>query len=247
LGADLVERTAVVALIRLRPASRHRILTAWARFFAGSIISLARRVGRARIGPLPVIPGGPGVLIVMNHQSLLDIPVAFRLLEATYPLVVTRRRYAKGIPLLSHMLRLYDHPLVDPDDRSLTQLRSLVRVARKTEHPLVIFPEGTRTRNGNIQPFRRPGLRAILSARPWTVYVVVVDGFWRCAHYKDFPREVGRVDARVACIGPIAWDDPRGDTDAFAERVRETMVAKLDIMRGVAPVGADGGTAPPHE
>ena len=247
MGADLVERTVIVALIRLRPAQRDRILTGWARCFAGTALGLTRRVGRARIGPIPTVHGGSGVLILMNHQSLFDILVAFRLLEDTYPRIVTRRRYAKGHPLISHMLRLYDHPLVDPEDRSREQLRSLIKVAKETEHPLVIFPEGTRTRNGNIQPFRRPGLRAILGARPWNVYVVVVDGFWRCGRYKEFPREVGRVDARFSCTGPIAWEDPRGDTDAFMERVRETMLANLDIMRDVAPVSAGGGSGPLHE
>jgi 1-acyl-sn-glycerol-3-phosphate acyltransferase len=238
LGSDLIERTVIAALIRLRPNSRNRILTAWARLFAARLLGLIQRVGRARIGPIPTIPGGPGVLILMNHQSLFDIPVAFRCLVGTYPRIVTRRRYAKGIPLLSHMLRLYGHPLVDPNDRSRTQLHELAKVARETTHPLVIFPEGTRTRNGNIQPFRRPGMRVILRARPWKVYVIVVDGFWRCARFKEFARNVGGVDAQVVCMGPIDWDDPRGDTDAFAESIRDMMVARLEELRGPATVRA---------
>lgn len=238
MGTDLIERTVITALIRLRPNSRERILTNWARAIAARLLGLVQRVGGARIGPIPTIPGGPGVLILMNHQSLFDIPVAFRCLVGTYPRVVTRRRYAKGIPLISHMLRLYDHPLVDPNDRSREQIRELARVAREATHPLVIFPEGTRTRNGNIQPFRRPGLRVILRARPWKVYVVVVDGFWRCARFKEFARQVGGVDARVACMGPIDWDDPRADTDAFAESIRDMMIAGLEELRGPVAVRA---------
>ncbi len=240
MGSDLFERTVIVALIRLRPASRDRILTSWARSFAAGVLGLARRVGGAAIGPLPAIPGGPGVLILMNHQSLFDILVAFRCLEGTYPRIVTRRRYAKGKPLISHMLRLYDHPLVDPDDRSSEQLRNLIRVAKESKHPLVIFPEGTRTRNGNIQPFRRPGLRAILRARPWTVYLLVIDGFWRCARMRDFPREISGVDARFACVGPISWEDPKGDADAFTQEVRETMLTKLEELRSGPPRGVGG-------
>jgi 1-acyl-sn-glycerol-3-phosphate acyltransferase len=231
LGTDLVERTVITALLRLRPATRERILTTWARAVASWILILVRSIGCARIGPIPTIPGEPGVLILMNHQSLFDIPVAIRAVTGTYPRIVTRRRYARRIPLISHMLRLYEHPLVDPDDRSREQLHSLIQVARETKHPLVIFPEGTRTRNGNIQSFRRPGLRVILRARPWKVYLLVVDGFWRCAHFKEFARNVGGVNARIACVGPIPWDDPKADTDAFGEKAREIMVTKLEELR----------------
>lgn len=231
LGTDLVERTVIAAMLRLCPGSRERILTVWARAVAAWILDLVRISGRGRIGPIPSIPGEPGVLILMNHQSLFDIPLVIRAVTGTYPRIVTRRRYASGIPLISHMLRLYRHPLVDPDDRSREQLHGLIKVARETKHPLVIFPEGTRTRNGNIQPFRKPGLRVILRARPWKVYLMVVDGFWRCARLKDFARNVGGVDAWADCIGPIPWDDPKADTDAFVEMVREIMVKRLEELR----------------
>ena len=43
----------------------------------------------------------------------------------------------------------------------------------------LIFPEGHRTRDGEIGPFMRAGLRAILLRAQRPVYLIVVDGLWR--------------------------------------------------------------------
>jgi 1-acyl-sn-glycerol-3-phosphate acyltransferase len=228
---DLAQRTIVAGLVRIRPAARERILTRWKRFLAAATLGTVRWSGGATIQESPPIPGGPGVLIVMNHQSLLDIPLAVRAVTEGYPRFVTRRRYARGIPLVSHMLRLYDHPLVDPGHGSAEQLHSLRRVAATSLHPLMIFPEGTRTRDGSIGPFRRAGLAAILTARDWDVYLLVADGMWRCARIHDFIHNIGSVETRISCVGPIRYPGTPAGVDSFIADLRERMCSQLSQLR----------------
>lgn len=239
LAADLAERVIVAALIKLLPARRERILTAWVRELSSLTLGILRGIGGAAIGPLPRIPCRSGVLVVMNHQSLIDIPLVIKCLESGYPWIVTRRRYTKGIPLVSHMLRFFGHPVVEPGGGGSQQIDSLRRAARTATRPLVIFPEGTRTRDGEIGSFKSGGLKAILASGRWLVYLVVSDGFWRCARLSDLARNIPTVQGRIECMGPFP-SPPAGEDDRqFIDHLRRRMCMKLQEMRG-QPTASEG-------
>ena len=214
LITDLVQRTAVVALLRWRPSSRERILARWSQFLAWMSLTVVRRIGGAKFAPLPRVSGGPGVLILMNHQSLLDIPLIYKCLNSGYPKIVTRRRYTKGIPLISHMLRLYEYPIVDSQSPPRRQIVDLRRAALHATQPLVVYPEGTRSKNGEIGPFMKAGLGGILTVRPWLVYLAVVDGLWRCGRFQEMGKNLGSARGRVEALGPFEFrkdrDNPAG-------------------------------------
>jgi 1-acyl-sn-glycerol-3-phosphate acyltransferase len=184
LASDILTRVAVAPLVYFRRGSREQILGAWARFVARTLIQIIRHVGRAHLDIEPVIAARGGVLIVMNHQSVIDIPVAFTCVSPGYPRMVARARYGRGIPLVSHMLSFYGHILVQPGRMGRRELDALAETARASTLPILIYPEGHRTRDGEIGPWKRAGLDTFLSAREWEVYVVVVDGLChvaRCA------------------------------------------------------------------
>jgi len=159
-------------------------------------------------------------------------------LASGYPRIITRKRYLRWIPLISHMVRLYQYPVVNPAanaGESRRALAELTRAARETDVPLVVFPEGTRTRDGAIGPFKTTGLRIILRQRPWTVYVLVADGFWQRAKMKDFLGGMSAIRGRITLTGPLTWDDPRADSEEFIARAREIMVERLTELREGVP------------
>jgi len=188
-------------------------------------------VGGARVRISATIPFAPGTLVLMNHQSLLDIPVAIESVERGYPMIVARERYARGYPVISHMIRLYGHPTVRPGEHAGSQLVALRRAAEAAVRPVVIFPEGTRSRDGGIRPFKRGGLKAILPARRWSVHVLVGDGMFGAADVAGFVRNVGRVTVRAESVGPYPFDPHRDDADAFISSMVRVMTEKLAEMR----------------
>ena len=111
---DLVQRLLIGPLVWLMPSSRKRILGAWMQAMAWLTSRPMVFLGGASIAVPPQVPFEPGVLIIMNHQSLLDIPMVCSSVRGGYPLIVTRKRYRHWIPLISHMIRLYQYPVVDP-------------------------------------------------------------------------------------------------------------------------------------
>ncbi|HIM57195.1 MAG TPA: 1-acyl-sn-glycerol-3-phosphate acyltransferase, partial [Candidatus Latescibacteria bacterium] len=164
------------------PNQRAAILGRWQRCLCRTLFLILKVVGGADIPRPGRVPGGPGILILMNHQSLLDIPMVMASVDGACLRIVTRARYARWIPIISHTIRTLEYPVVNPGAKAGTTrryLEQLGQVARTTDAPLVLYPEGTRTRNGKIGQFQSSALERILAARDWRVYALVTDGYWR--------------------------------------------------------------------
>jgi 1-acyl-sn-glycerol-3-phosphate acyltransferase len=237
LLSDPVQRLVIAPLAKLVPSRRIALLNWWQKLMAKFCMIPVSVIGGVRLPAVPEIPGEPGVLIVMNHQSVLDIPLMVKATQGASPKLVTRKRYLRWIPLISHMVRLYQYPVVDPTANSQemrASLRSIRDAARASDVPMAIFPEGTRTKDGEIGPFRPRGLQLILKQRPWTVYVMVVDGFWKNAKMKHFIRGMTGVRGELRLVGTYEWTDPKQDATHFIEELRQIMVENLAEMRSVA-------------
>ena len=236
LLCDLIQRTVVAALARLLPGRRHRVLAAWIQAMRAIVLDIAIGViAGGELGPVPKIPARAGVLVIMNHQSLLDIPLVVKSFGEGYPRIVTRRRYGRGIPVISHMIRLYQYPVVDPQATGKGDLHGLVEAASNGDTPLAIFPEGTRTRTGELGPWKRAGLRILLRARSWQVYVMAVDGVWHARTFADFVRTASSIRCRTAAVGPFTSPEVDGEVgeevDAFIEEMRARMSETLHGIR----------------
>jgi 1-acyl-sn-glycerol-3-phosphate acyltransferase len=94
-------------------------------------------------------------LFVANHQSLLDIPVLFAALPA--PIAMAAKKELFRIPLLGWMMLAARFPKIDRANPEAAK-RSLARSAerlRGTGISVVLFPEGTRSRDGQVAPFKK--------------------------------------------------------------------------------------------
>lgn len=238
LVLDLIQRLVIAPAVWLAPAWRSRLLGRWIHVITWVLLTVPRRIGGARIPDPPRIPCEPGVLILMNHQSLFDIPLVAESVEGGYPLIVTRQRYARWIPTISKLIRLYKYPVVNPLASPGTlrgMVKELINTARTAEVPLAVFPEGTRTDDGEIGALKAKGLALVLRARPWKVYVLVIDGFWRVSRFKDLLSGISKTRGRLEVAGVLEWTDPRADPGPFTDRVHTLMVDHLEEMRGARP------------
>ena len=239
LVSDVVQRFVISPWVKLRPSRRIPVLGRWIQAMAWLVTRPIAVLGGCVIPrPARMVPTGPGVLIVMNHQSLFDIPLVIQTVVDGYPRIVTRKRYARYIPLISHMVGLYQYPVVDPSANAKSiraALDALERAAADSDVPIAVFPEGTRTRDGQLGRFKTGALSRILATRSWTVHVFVADGFWRTAKFKDFVRGVQDVRGRMEQVAVLEWPDPEADSVPFIEEIRSLMVDRLAEMRRVPP------------
>lgn len=241
LVGDVVQRALIAGAVKVFPRRRIRILSKWQHLWAAVCLGAVRHIGGATIDRPPRIDAGPGTLVVMNHQSVLDIPLVVAALRPMHPRIVTRSRYARGKPLISHMVRLYQYPTVDPRAMRREDIERVAAQAAASPVPVVIYPEGTRSRSGRIAPFRRAGLSAILAERRWEVYMVTIDGYWSLRTLDDFLQGSSRIEGHMRVDGP--WPSPEptpgvGDTRDdpvladFIERMEATMRDAIADMRG---------------
>jgi 1-acyl-sn-glycerol-3-phosphate acyltransferase len=232
---DLVERLFLWPYLALFPQRRVAVVSTWFRVLAHSTLGLARLLAGVRLRVDGALPPGAFVL-VMNHQSLLDIPIAYSVANRPYALIPTRAAYARGIPGVSLLLRMGRHPLIEQTEasrrRDLLAIAHAAEAVARGETSLLIFPEGHRTRDGAIGQFMSAGLRAILTRAKRPVYLLVEDGFWRARATADSLLHFAGMQGVLRIRGPF---EPRAgeDLDAFVERLRLRMGTELDEIRGL--------------
>jgi 1-acyl-sn-glycerol-3-phosphate acyltransferase len=176
----------------------------------------------------------------MNHQSLLDIPVAVSLMRGPQPVIPTRDKYTRGIPTISGLARLAGFPSLSQGARaSRAEHRAMLAVADavgRGERTLLIYPEGHRSRTGELQPFMTSGLQLVLRrTRERPVYLVVVDGLWRLRSMADIALRLAGSIATVEIRGPYSVPPDPPDHAAFIATLRAEMLAALEGMRAAAP------------
>ncbi|BCD62336.1 1-acyl-sn-glycerol-3-phosphate acyltransferase [Nitratiruptor sp. YY08-26] len=110
-------------------------------------------------------------MIIMNHSSLIDIPV----IEATFPydMVWIAKKELFDTPFFGLLLKLPENIRLDREDR-----KSLVHLLKesktKSQNKIIaIFPEGTRARGDRLLSFK-PGAKIIAEKLHLKVQPVVI-------------------------------------------------------------------------
>jgi 1-acyl-sn-glycerol-3-phosphate acyltransferase len=225
----LYQRLVVYPAVFLFPRRRTALTSRYFKGMSHGILGLMQ-AGGAKLRRTGTIPTHEPVLVLMNHQSLLDIPTAGLMSQPYVPLFVTRKRYHYGVPAVSPCLRLMGCPVVDPRDRKAA-LRAVRDAARALEHGMLIFPEGHRTRDGEIGEWKTAGILTVLRERRMPVYVAVTDGFWAARRFADFMMGVTGIRGQTVVLGPFLPPEDDAALGAFVAGLRDTMTAQLARMR----------------
>jgi len=170
-------------------------------------------------------------VVISNHQSMFDIALIGALLFSNFPKYVSKRELGRWIPSVSYNLRRGGHVLIDRGDAAgaVAAIRGLGARLRDGVSA-VIFPEGTRARRGELQPFKPAGTMALLEEAPTTpVLPVTIDNSWRLLRHNSLPVPFGtRVRVRLGTPIPRRPDE---DRRALLEHVHGEIAATLDRWR----------------
>jgi 1-acyl-sn-glycerol-3-phosphate acyltransferase len=227
---SLALRLGVIPATWLFRRWRYRITSRYLKIMAGGIFALLT-LGGARFRRRGTIPTGGPVAIIANHQSLVDILQVALMGRPMAPAYVTRTRYARWVPLVSATIRLLGCPLVDPKKDPRGALRAVRDGARELPHGLLIFPEGHRSRDGEVREFRTAGVEVMLRARRVPVYLVVSDGGWRVAGFLDLLYRVHLIDHEAELLGPFEIPEGSARLSDFIDAMRRAIVDRLAERR----------------
>ena len=139
---------------------------------------------RVKCNGLKNIPKKQGVILVSNHQGAVDIPLLLAKLPLLFVFMVKRELFK--IPFFGWFLRKAGHLSVDRGKASsaFSTLNQAQKMLASGES-IVIFPEGTRSRDGSLGPFKRGSLLlAIKSKVP--VIPIAIDGSFKARKKGSF-------------------------------------------------------------
>jgi len=160
----------VIALIISPFDSRGKLIHGIARFWATTHI---------RIGGIKVVTSGldnittPPYIFMCNHQSALDIYCLYFSLPLSFRWIAKRQLFL--IPFFGWALKRGGHISIDRENPR-EALKAIDEAARKIRDGMniIIFPEGTRSRDGSLLPFKKGGFSLALRAMVPIVPVGIV-------------------------------------------------------------------------
>lgn len=133
-------------------------------------------------------------IIVSNHQSMYDIPPIIWFLRKLHPKFVSKKELGKGIPAISYNLRHGGSILIDRKDsrQALTEIKNFTAYLNETKRSAVIFPEGTRSKDGTPKAFSTNGLLMLFKYCPDAVVIpVTINNSWKLQRFGMFPLDLG--------------------------------------------------------
>lgn len=155
------------------------------------------------------LPTGKPLIFVANHQGIFDIMTMGWFLRRFHPKYVSKIELGKNIPSVAFNLKYGGSALIDRKDprQALPALKKMGEYIQSTGRSVVIYPEGTRSRDGHPGTFANNGLKILCKYAPDALVVpITINNSWRIFRYGGFPFGMGN-RIRLTVHEPMAVKD----------------------------------------
>lgn len=202
---------------RVTVASCDARIAAWSRALLDDVgVTIAVR-GREHLEPRAPL------LVMSNHQSLYDIPVLFQTVPS--PLRMVSKVELERVPVWGAAMRASGFIFVDRSNRAKA-IKSLAAARERLAEGVAVWiaPEGTRSRDGALGPFKKGGF-VLAEELGVPILPISIDG--TCAILPAHTWDL--VEDRPVRVTVHPRVDPRSfaSRDALIEAVRATIASGL--------------------
>jgi 1-acyl-sn-glycerol-3-phosphate acyltransferase len=181
---------------------------------------------RVRVEGLGHIDPNGGYVFISNHLSYMDTPVALANIPAQFRFLAKRGLFQ--IPFLgTHLSRAGHIPVPREDPRAAVKTMSVAaETIQRKKISLLIFPEGGRSHDGVLRPFKEGGVYIAIKAQAPVVPMVII-GSREILPYGGGVVRSGDVVLRI--LEPIETAGlTLKDRGALTARLRELILHELD-------------------
>jgi 1-acyl-sn-glycerol-3-phosphate acyltransferase len=187
-------------------------------YFLGNTVTFVNRQ------PLPV---DRPIIFMANHQSTYDIPPLIWHLRKYHAKFIAKIELTKGIPSISYNLKHGGGANIDRKDnrQAIGELVKLGTRMKENNWSTVIFPEGTRSKDGHVKMFQAGGIGAILKKCPDALVVpIAISNSWKMVQYGMYPLNTF-IPMRWEVLAPIEPGDmPATELALLTEnRIKEAL------------------------
>lgn len=209
----------IVSFFDRTGAIQIRMARAWAR----TLLSVSGV--QVQVEGLEKIDPAGSYVFISNHLSYMDTPVALAHIPVQFRFLAKRGLFQ--IPLLgTHLSRAGHIPVPREDPRAAVKtMQVAAEKIRERKISLLIFPEGGRSRDGVLRPFKEGGAYIAIRAGVAIVPIVML-GTRKILPYGSGVVESGSVTLRI--LEPV--DTQRmtlKDRGVLTQSLRESIAAEL--------------------
>ena len=183
---------------------------------------------RLRVVGQDDLPGGRNFIYMMNHASNLDVPAVFLVIKGEVRALGKKELFK--LPVLATAMRMGGFMPIDRSnrERAIQSMREAAGIARAGAS-FLLAPEGTRSRDGKLLPFKKGGFYlAIDSGVP--IVPITVRGAFELMPPGSFGIRPGTID--IVFHAPISTSGlEHKDRSRLANVVRERIAAGLGEER----------------
>lgn len=173
-------------------------------------------------------------IIVSNHQSLIDIALYMNFFRKVEIRFVAKDNLARHVPLVSEMLRVEEHCMIPRHGKPSIAMQTIdsfgKRIMARGQIP-VIFPEGTRSKDGNLGTFYTAGFRRLSESAPLPVAVCALDGGYRINNLLTIFQNLHNGFYRVKVMDILPAPKNKEEQVAALEKSKELIQRQLDEWR----------------
>jgi len=212
----------VASLFDPRGNLSHRVARIWSRW-----ILFVSRVKVTTTGMSHLDPS-KSYIYMPNHLSNFDIPVLMAYLPVQFRWLAKAELFK--IPLFGYTMKRAGYISIDRSNRR-SAFESLKRTAAalRSGVSVLIFPEGTRSRDGNLAPFKMGGfVIAVESGVP--IVPVIITGTWEIMSKDGLRIKPGEVTLEIK--PPVeSQHHTRKTRQLLVDKVREIISTPLNTAK----------------
>lgn len=200
----------------------HSLARIWAR------LSLLVCGVRVKIYGKEKIPRNRPVVFAANHCSQFDIPIAYKAIPVQFRFLVKQELFK--VPILGLAMKIAGYIPIDRS-KGRKALKSLNEASKRISSgvSVLIFPEGTRSKDGRLQPLKTGGILLAIKART-PIVPISISGSHKILPKGAWFAKAGKV--KVVISDPIDVIDSNGKARAKDEVLHELYEA---IKSGLDP------------
>jgi 1-acyl-sn-glycerol-3-phosphate acyltransferase len=221
----------IALVIRLVTAPFDRRLVCLHRFtsFWGSLYTWGNPLWSVKTSGMENLSSVPPLVIVANHQSFVDILLLFRL-RAHYKWVSKAENFR--VPLIGWNMSLNRYIRIERGSiRGNRQMMRDCEKALQEGNSVMIFPEGTRSEDGRMRPFKEGAFELAIRTRS-AILPIVIAGTAQALPKRGVLLR-GRHRMKICILPPLSPETYRGkDAHQLSREVAALMATTLDT--GVA-------------
>ena len=190
------------------------------------------------------LPRGRPQILVANHQSWFDVFALAGTLPVDYRFV--GKKELTKIPLFGPAWQVAGHYAIDRSDRqaAIASLNAVGHSMREKGHSIVLFPEGTRSPDGTLAPFKKGAFVMAINAEV-PVVPIAITGSRAVMPKGKWSVRPGEIVVRIGEPIPTVGIDVDDRDQLTREAWRRVAALKGESVaeNGRAVVDTDGGGA----